>query len=75
MVESVLIPLGLTAEASAAENILYSAIATLIILNNEMEDIMKVVTSLEDSNLLFKKVSQTIQNEAKDKKEDFLVCY
>ena len=75
MVESVLIPLGLTAAASAAENILYSAIATLIILNNEMEDIMKVVTSLEDSNLLFKKVSQTIQNEAKDKKEDFLVCY
>ena len=68
----VLIPLGLTAAASAAENILCSAIATLIILNNEMEDIMKVVTSLEDSNLLFKKVSQTIQNEAKEQKGGLL---
>ena len=72
MAKSVLIPLGLTAAASAAENMLCSAIATLIILNNEMEDIMKVVTSLEDSNLLFKKVSQTIQNEAKEQKGGLL---
>ena len=38
-----------------------------------MKDIMKIVESLEDSGLLLKGVSETIQNEAK--KEDFLVCY
>ena len=41
-----------------------------------MEDIMKLVKSLEDSGLLIKGVSETIQNKAKkNKKEDFLVCY
>ena len=39
--------------------------ATLIISNDEMEDIMKIVKSLEDSSLLIKGVSGTIQNEAK----------
>ena len=37
-----------------------------------MEDIIKIVKSLEDSGLLLKGVSETIQNEAK---EDFLECY
>ena len=40
-----------------------------------MEDIIKVVKSLEESGLLLKRVSETIQNEAKEKKENFLVCY
>ena len=40
-----------------------------------MEDIMKIVKSLEDSGLLLKGVSETIQNEAKNKKGDFLACY
>ena len=31
-----------------------------------MEDIMKIVKSLEDSGLLLKGVSETIQNEAED---------
>ena len=39
-----------------------------------MEDIMKIVKSLQYSDLLLKGVSETIQNEAKEK-EDFLVCY
>ena len=66
MAKSVLISLELIPAASSAENILCSPITTLRILNNEMEDIMKVVTSLEYSILLFKRVSQTIQNEAKE---------
>ena len=33
-----------------------------------MEDILKVVSSLEESGLLLKGVSKTIQNEAKAKK-------
>ena len=37
-----------------------------------MEDILKIVTSLEDSGLSLKGVSETIQNEAKDQKGGFL---
>ena len=37
-----------------------------------MEDIMKIVKSLEDSSLLLKGVSETIQNEAKEEKGGFL---
>ena len=40
-----------------------------------MEDFIKIVKSLEDSGLLLKGVSETIQNEVKNKKEYFLVCY
>ena len=36
----------------------------MIISNYEMNDIMKIVTSLEDSGLLIKVVSETIENEA-----------
>ena len=36
---------------------------------------MKIVKSLEDFGLLSKGVRKTIQNEAKDKKVGFLICY
>ena len=36
--------------------------------NDEMEGITKIVKSLEDYGLLLKKVSETIQNEAKEQK-------
>ena len=39
---------------------------TLIISNDEIEDIMKIVKSLEDSGFLLKGLSETIQNEAKE---------
>ena len=70
LAKSVLIPLSLTAAASAADarihkKILGSGNATLIISNDEMKDIIKIVKSLEDSGLLFKGVSETIQNETK----------
>ena len=48
---------------------------TLIILNDEMKDIFKIVKSLEYSGLLLKGVRETVQNEAREKKEDFLPCY
>ena len=38
-----------------------------------MNDIMKLVKSLEDSGLLIKEVSETIQNEAKEQKGGFLL--
>ena len=67
LAESVLIPLGLTAAASAADAAIHkkmfgSGMTTLITSNEEMNDIMKVVKSLEKS---VKGVSETIKNEAK----------
>ena len=45
---------------------------TLIISKEEMKDIMKVVKSLKESNLLIKGVSESIENEAKEQKVGFL---
>ena len=44
----------------------------LIISNNEMEDIIKIVKSLEDSGLLLKEITKTVQNEVKEQKGGFL---
>ena len=41
----------------------------------KMNDITKIVQSLEESKLLIKDVSETIKNEAKAQNEDFLECY
>ena len=84
LAKSVLVPLGLTAAASAADAGIHKKIlgsvsdhnnVILIISNDEMDDIIKIVKSLEDSGLLLKGVSETIQDEPKNKEEDFLVCY
>ena len=48
---------------------------TLLISNEEINDIMKIVKFLEESGLLIKSVSKTIKNEAKNKKADSSVCY
>ena len=50
---------------------------TLIILNEEMSDTMKIIKYLEESGLLIKGVSKTIKNEAKEQKGEFhgmLLC-
>ena len=54
------------------KKIIGSGTTTLIISNEEMEDIMKIAKSLEDSGLLLKGVSETVQNEAKERKGGFL---
>ena len=65
LAKSVLIPLGLTPAASTADEGMHKKIlgsgnnnnvTTLIISNDEMEDIIKIVESLEDSGLLLKGV-------------------
>ena len=43
-----------------------------MISNEKMEDIIKIIKSLEDFDLLIKGVSKTIQNEAKERKGGFL---
>ena len=40
-----------------------------------MEDIIKIVKSLEDSALLLKQVTETVQNEVKEQKEGFLSMF
>ena len=41
---------------------------TLIIPNEEMEDTMKIVKSLKESELLIKEINKTIENEEKEQK-------
>ena len=77
LAKNVLAPLGLSAAMSAIDGsikkkMLGSGTATLIISNDEMDDILKVVKSLEDSNVLLKGVSETIQHEAKEQRGGFL---
>ena len=73
LAKSVLIPLGLTAAESATDAAIHkkmigsgrpsdlaSRTTTLIISNEEMNDIMKIVKSLAESALLIKCVSETI---------------
>ena len=73
LAKSVLIPLGLTAAASATYAAIHkkmfgSGNTTLIISNEEMNDIM----SLEESSLLVTGVSETLKNEAKEQKGGYL---
>ena len=49
-----------------------SGTTALIISNEEINDIMKIVKSLEESGLLIKDVSKTIKNKAKEQKGGFL---
>ena len=49
-----------------------SGATTLIISNDEMDDILKIVKSLENSGVLLKEVSETIQQEAKEQRGGFL---
>ena len=70
-------PLGISAAMSAIDGsikkkILGSAVTTLIISNDEMNGILKIVKSLENSGLLLKGVSETIQHEAKEQRGGFL---
>ena len=76
LAKSVLIPLGLTAAASLTDAAIHkkmfgSGFTKLIISNEEMEDIIKIVKSLKDSGLLIKGVSETIKNETEEQKRGF----
>ena len=69
--------MGLTTASSAIDagvqkKIYGSGTTILVILNEEMNDIMKIVQALEDSNILLKDVTKTIKNETKEQKGGFL---
>ena len=77
LAKNVLAPLGITAAASALDagiqkKIHGSGTTTLIISNEEMNDIIKIVQALEDSNILLKGVTNAIKNETKEQKGGFL---
>ena len=69
---------GLTAAASATNAAINKKIlgsgnhTTLIISNDYMQDLLKIVKSLEDSALLLDGVTETVKNEVKEQKDDFL---
>ena len=79
LIKSALIPLRFTAAASPTNASIYknvgSGVTTLIVSNEEMNDIMKIIKSFEESGLLIKDVRETIKMKQNNKKEDFLECY
>ena len=78
LAKSVLIPLGLTTAASAADARIHKKIlrpggnTTLIISNKDMDDFIEILKSLEDSGLLLKGVTESAQNEVKEQRSGFL---
>ena len=77
LTKNVLSPLGITAAASSIDariqnKIHDSGTTALIISNKEMNDIMKIVQTLEDSNILLKGITKKIKNETKEHKWGFL---
>ena len=59
-------------DAGVQKKIYGSGTTTVIISNEEMNVIMKIVQALEDSNILLKRVTKTIKNETKEQKGGFL---
>ena len=72
-----LVLLGLTAASSVidagVQKKMYGFGTTILVISDEeMNDIMKIVQALEDSNILLKGVTKTIKNETKEQKGGFL---
>ena len=70
LAKNVLALLGITAAASANDEEIQKKIhgsgtTTLLISNEEMNDIKKIIQALEDSNILLKGVTKTIKYETK----------
>ena len=77
LAKNILAPLVITAPASAIDagiqnKVHSSGTTTLIISNEEMNYIMKIVQALEDFNILLKGIAKAIENETKEEKERFL---
>ena len=77
LAQNILAPLRITAAALAIDARIRkkmhgSGTTTLIISNEEMNDIMKIVQALKDSNILLKGVTKAIKSETKEQKGEFL---
>ena len=76
LAKNVLAPLGLTAAMPAIDGNIQKKIhgsgVKLIIEQEDMNDIMKIIEALENSGILLKGVSKTIENETKEQRGGFL---
>ena len=76
LAKNVLAPLGLTAAMSAIDGSIQKKIhgsgIKLIIEEEDMQDIIKIIKELENSDILLKRVSKTIENEIKEQRGGFL---
>ena len=76
LAKNVLAPLGLTAAISAIDGSIQKKIhgsgVKLIIEEEDMQDIIKIIKELENSDILLKGVSKTIENEIKEQRGGFL---
>ena len=75
--KNILAPLGLSAAMSATDAAIQkkmygSGNATLIISDNDMNDMIKIVKALEEHDILIKGITKTIKNETKEQKGGFL---
>ena len=80
--KNVLAPLGLTAAMSAIDGSIQKKIhgsgttkgagVKLIIEQEDMDDIIKIIKALENSGILLKGISKAIKNETKEQKGGFL---
>ena len=70
--------LGLTAAASATDAAINKKIlgsgnhTTLITSNDDIQDLLKIVKSLEDSGILLDGITETVKNEVKEQRGGFL---
>ena len=76
LAKNVLAPLGLTSAMSAIDGSIQKKVngsgVKLIIEQEDMNDIMKIVEALENSGILLKGVTKTIENETKEQRGGFL---
>ena len=76
LTKNVLAPLGLAAAMSAIDGSIqkkfHGSGVKLIIEKEDMNDIMKIIKELENSDILLKGVSKTIENEIKEQRGGFL---
>ena len=74
--KNVLAPLGLTAAMSAIDGSIQKKThglgIKLIIEEEDIQDIIEIIKELENSNILLKGVSKTIENEIKEQRGGFL---
>ena len=77
LAKNVLATLSLTAAMSAIDGSIQKKIhgsgVKLIIEEEDMKDIMKIIEALENTGILLKGVSKTIENETKEQRGGFLI--
>ena len=75
LAKNVLAPLGLTAAMSAIDGSIQKKIhgsGVKLIIEQDLNDIIKIIEALENSDILLKEVTKTIENETKEQRGGFL---